>query len=28
TPRRGRGGFQRIVRLVGVIRDWANKNFR
>ncbi|MEJ1280094.1 cyclic nucleotide gated channel alpha 2 [Cricetulus griseus] len=28
TPRSGRGGFRRIVRLVGVIRDWANKNFR
>lgn len=28
APQRGRGGFRRIVRLVGVIRDWANKNFR
>uniref|UniRef100_G1P8D9 Cyclic nucleotide-gated channel alpha-2 n=1 Tax=Myotis lucifugus TaxID=59463 RepID=G1P8D9_MYOLU len=28
APQRGRGGFRRIVRLVGVIREWANKNFR
>ncbi|XP_044091473.1 cyclic nucleotide-gated olfactory channel [Neovison vison] len=28
APQRGRGGFHRIVRLVGIIREWANKNFR
>ncbi|GAB5584977.1 cyclic nucleotide-gated olfactory channel [Prionailurus iriomotensis] len=28
APQRGRGGFRRIVRLVGIIREWANKNFR
>ncbi|XP_058297730.1 cyclic nucleotide-gated olfactory channel [Hylobates moloch] len=28
TPQRGRSGFRRIVRLVGIIREWANKNLR
>nr|XP_008542349.1 PREDICTED: cyclic nucleotide-gated olfactory channel [Equus przewalskii] len=28
APQRGRGGFRRIAHLVGVIREWANKNFR
>ncbi|XP_036743167.1 cyclic nucleotide-gated olfactory channel [Manis pentadactyla] len=28
APQQRRGGFRRIVRLVGVIREWANKNFR
>ncbi|KAK2495255.1 hypothetical protein MC885_006263 [Smutsia gigantea] len=28
APQRRRGGFRRIVHLVGVIREWANKNFR
>nr|XP_020830733.1 cyclic nucleotide-gated olfactory channel [Phascolarctos cinereus] len=28
NPQQGRGGFRRVVRLVRVLRDWANKNFR
>ncbi|KAI2601125.1 cyclic nucleotide gated channel subunit alpha 2 [Homo sapiens] len=28
APQQGRSGFRRIVRLVGIIREWANKNFR
>ncbi|PNI23550.1 CNGA2 isoform 1 [Pan troglodytes] len=28
APQQGRSGFRRIVRLVGIIRQWANKNFR
>ncbi|XP_007452190.1 PREDICTED: cyclic nucleotide-gated olfactory channel [Lipotes vexillifer] len=28
APLRRRGGFRRIACLVGVIREWANKNFR
>ncbi|XP_055124329.1 cyclic nucleotide-gated channel alpha-2 [Symphalangus syndactylus] len=28
TPQRGSSGFRRIVRLVGIIREWANKNLR
>ncbi|XP_007991192.3 cyclic nucleotide-gated channel alpha-2 [Chlorocebus sabaeus] len=28
VPQWGRGDFRRIVRLVGIIREWANKNFR
>ncbi|KAM8753525.1 cyclic nucleotide-gated channel alpha-2 isoform 2-T3 [Rhynchonycteris naso] len=26
-PQQGKGGFHRIIRLVGIIQEWANKNF-